>query len=96
MAGRKSIEQGKQIRQKILEMIIQYIECHGYAPTIREIGNGVGLSSTSSVMNHITKMLDSGMLETDVEVSGSPRAIRVPGYKFVKVEEEDESKIKSE
>lgn len=89
MAGRSTIEQGKQIRQKILEMIVQYVECHGYPPTYSEIGAAVGLSSKSSVNTHITKMLDSGMLETDVEVPGSPRAIRVPEYKFVKVEENE-------
>ncbi len=86
MAGKTTVEQGRQMRQKILEMIISYIECHGYAPTIREIGDSVGLSSTSSVVAHIKKMLADGMLETDVEVPGAPRAIRVPGYKFVKVE----------
>ena len=75
---------GEQKRQEILEMIIQYIEEHGYPPTVREIGDAVGLSSTSSVMSHIRKMIKSGMLETDAEIPGSPRAIRVPGYKFVK------------
>lgn len=75
---------GEQKRQEILEMIIQYIEEHGYQPTIREIGDAVGLSSTNSVVSHIHKMIKSGMLETDAEIPGSSRAIRVPGYKFVK------------
>ena len=86
MAGKTSVEQGIEVRQKILDMIIKYIECHGYPPTVREIGESVGLASTSSVNNHIGKMMNSGMLETDVQVPGSPRAIRVPGYKFVKEE----------
>lgn len=84
MASNSVVEHGNCVRQRILEMIIDYIECHGYPPTIREIGDGVGLKSTSSVVSHITKMLDSGMLETDAEMPGTPRALRVPGYKFVK------------
>lgn len=82
----KNQKRGTYVRQKILNMVIKYIELHGYPPTIREIADGVGLKSTSSVKNHLTKMIDSGMLETDAETPGSPRAIRVPGYKFVRIE----------
>lgn len=78
---------GEQTRQKILAVIVEYIGAHGYSPSTREICKGVGLASTSSVNNHLRKMFDAGMIETDAEV-GAPRAIRVPGYKFVKVEEE--------
>lgn len=78
-------EHGIEIRAKIKEAIILYMEQHGYAPTIREIGQMVGLSSTSSVHNHLIRMIDNGELETDDKV-GSPRAIRVPGYRLVKTE----------
>ena len=71
------------MKQKIYDYIVDYIQEHGYPPTVREIGAGVGLKSTSSVYYHLQKMLDLGMLETDAEES-APRAIRVPGYKFVK------------
>lgn len=84
MAGKAVIRHGEEVRKRILDMIINYIEVHGYPPTIREIGEGVGLKSTSSVMNHMEKMFDIGMLETDAEKIGTPRAIRVPGYKFVR------------
>lgn len=72
-----------ETRQKIYDFIVQYIQEHGYAPTVREIGKGVGLKSTSTVHGHLTRMFKMGMLETDTECS-SPRAIRVPGYRFVK------------
>lgn len=71
------------MKQKILEFIISYIQLHGYPPTVREIGNGVGLKSKSSVHAHLIRMLNDGMIETDVG-TGSARAIRVPEYKFVK------------
>lgn len=81
-------EQGQQKREEILDFIISYITLHGYSPSVREIGAGVGLTSTSTVHRHILRMLDDGMIETDcysdIDGLGSPRAIRVPGYKFVK------------
>lgn len=77
--------QGKATRERILRFIIDYIQQHGYAPTIREIGAGVGLKSTSSVMTHLMKLFAEGKLETDAP-EGSPRAIRVPGYRFDKAE----------
>ena len=90
MANLKHKTKGIHVRKAILKYIINYIQKHGYPPTVREIGDGVGLKSTSTVQNHLTIMLDEGMIERDGKIS-SPRAIRVPGYRFVK-EEENEHK----
>lgn len=76
-------EQGVEKRKEIKEFIIQYIKEHGYGPSYSEIGEGVGLRSKNSVHNHIQRMLENGTLETDAR-PGTPRAIRVPGYRFVK------------
>ena len=84
-----TIEKGRQKRKEILEAIISYIQEHGYAPTVREIGETVGLKSPSSVQSHLDRMLVDGIIETDAEV-GSPRAIRVPGYEFRKMRQEAE------
>ena len=89
MANIDKRKHGEKKRQEILEMIIRYIEEHGYPPTYREIGEAVGLASNSSVNSHICRMLEDGMLETDEETPGSSRAIRVPGYKFVKVDDNE-------
>lgn len=94
MASKTTIEHGKDVRRKIYEFIITYIEKHGYPPTVREIGEGVNLKSTSSVQSHLLRMFNEGLLESD-NVIGSPRAIRVPGYKFVK-EEENESNSRTD
>ena len=77
-------ERGVWIREKILNTIINYIQLNGYPPTVREICDRVGLASVSSVHNHLQKMDSLGMIELGDE--GSPRAIRVPGYVFVKEE----------
>jgi len=72
-------------RERILKFVTEYITQHGYPPTTREIGDGVGLKSTSTVNKHIHIMLDVGDLETDAE-RGMARALRVPGMQFVKKE----------
>lgn len=71
------------INEKILKFIIDYITLHGYSPSVREICAGLYISSTSTVHNYLEKMLEAGMIESDSE-RRSPRAIRVPGYKFVR------------
>lgn len=79
------IKHGEHIRARILDTIIEYIKKHGYSPSVREIGEMVNLKSSSTVHAHLKIMLDLGVIETDSEFS-TPRAIRVPGYEFVKKE----------
>ena len=83
MANNKDAEHGVVVRRQIYDAIVKYIGEHGYPPTVREIGDMVGLKSTSSVQSHLKRMIEMGTLETDAGFS-SPRAIRVPGYKFTK------------
>lgn len=82
MKAEDNIKRGERTRRDILEYIKQYIQQHSYPPCRREIGDGVGLKSTSSVQSHIDRMLADGMLETDDE-AGTPRALRVPGMQIV-------------
>lgn len=70
--------------KEILKAIIHYIEEYQYPPSIRDIGDIVGLKSTSSVHQHLENMNKKGLIET--EGFGIPRAIRVPGYRFMKEE----------
>lgn len=82
MKAEDNIKRGERTRRDILEYIKQYIRQHSYPPCRREIGDGVGLKSTSSVQSHVDRMLADGMLETDDE-AGTPRALRVPGMQIV-------------
>lgn len=79
----KHYANGDYAREDILTFVTKHLEEHGYAPSYREIGEEVGLKSTSSVHSHIKTMLKEGMLETDTEPM-EPRALRVPGYEFSK------------
>lgn len=82
--NKSSKQQGEETRTKILDSIVSYIKEHGYSPTVREICDMTGLKSTASVQNHLVRMLKDGTIETDCGI-GASRAIRVPGYKFVKI-----------
>lgn len=77
-------EARKEKRKEMLNFIKKYITKHGYAPSVREIGYAVGYRSTSVVQNQLDTMLALGIIETDAP-RGTPRAIRIPGMKFVEV-----------
>lgn len=77
---------GKAIREALLRYIKAYIQEHGYPPSVREMGYVVGMKSTSSVQRNLEIMLKLGMIETDAP-PGTPRAIRVPGMKFMEVKD---------
>jgi len=61
-------------RRQILNFIERTLAEHGYPPTVREIGQAVGLSSSSSVQFHIEVLKDAGYLERDGNLT---RALRV-------------------
>ena len=83
VAAQYNITRGKKVREEIRQAVITYIQLHGYSPSVREIGEMVGIKSTSTVHSHLNRMFAEGVLETDAKI-GTPRAIRVPGYRFVK------------
>lgn len=75
---------GNDVRQKIMQAIVSSLEQRGYAPSVRKLCFSTGLKSTSSVHAHLQKLQADGLIEIEMYES---RAIRVPGYKFVKVVE---------
>lgn len=63
-------------QKRIYKFVKEYMEIHGYAPSYREISDGIYLKSLSSISNQIKNMLDNGSLETDLDAS-CPRGIRI-------------------
>jgi repressor LexA len=59
---------------QILEFIRSAVELHGYPPSVREIGDAVGLSSPSSVHSQLNSLESRGYLRRDPT---RPRAIEV-------------------
>ena len=58
----------------ILEFVSNFIQETGYAPSVREIGAGVGLRSTASVSYHLRALQDKGLLQGG-ESKGRKRAL---------------------
>ncbi len=68
-------ESGLTARQrKVLEVIRESIDRRGYPPTVREIGEAVGLTSTSSVSHQLVTLQKKGFLRRD---PSRPRAVDV-------------------
>ena len=65
-------------QRKVLEVIRDSVERRGYPPTVREIGEAVGLTSTSSVSHQLAMLQKKGFLRRD---PSRPRAVdvRMPG-----------------
>jgi len=60
--------------QLILEFVNQFVQENGYAPSVREIGAAVGLSSTASVSYHLQQLQAQGLLRT-AGGKGSKRSV---------------------
>ena len=65
-----------QRQRKILEVIRASVTTRGYPPSIREIGDAVGLTSTSSVAHQLRTLERKGYLRRD---PNRPRAVDVRG-----------------
>lgn len=61
----------------VLKFIKKFMLKNGYTPTIRDIGFGVGLKSTSSVQHYFDKLVSRG----DIVQHGRNYAVR--GMKYV-------------
>ena len=58
----------------ILEFVNKFVQENGFAPSVREIGAAVGLSSTASVSYHLQQLQSKGLLQS-TGVKGRKRAI---------------------
>jgi repressor LexA len=72
MSPTDSVLTGK--RREILEVIEASLRDRGYPPSVREIGESVGLTSSSSVHAHLATLQKQGYLRRDPT---KPRAIEV-------------------
>ncbi|MGC7101708.1 transcriptional repressor LexA [Amycolatopsis lurida] len=56
-------------QQRILVTIQDWVNRHGYSPSTRELGDAVGLRSSSSVSKHLAALEDKGFLRRGATVS---------------------------
>ncbi|MBM7782759.1 repressor LexA [Arthrobacter tumbae] len=71
----RAIPKGMTARQtKILETIQRSVAAHGYPPSMREIGDTVGLASLSSVTHQLSQLERMGYIRRDPK---RPRAMEI-------------------
>jgi repressor LexA len=63
-------------QHEIWTFLVDYVDRHGYPPTVREIGEAVGLASPSTVHAHLANLERAGLLRRDPT---KPRAIELTG-----------------
>jgi repressor LexA len=61
-------------QRAILDYLHEYVDQHGYPPTVREIGQAVGLRSPSTVHAHLAQLERAGLLRRDPT---KPRALEL-------------------
>src|ERR1700736_3831139 len=63
-------------QQEIWDFLVDYVDRHGSPPTVREIGDAVGLASPSTVHAHLANLERAGLLRRDPT---KPRALELSG-----------------
>lgn len=61
-------------QRQVLEYIRQTVSTRGYPPSVREIGEALGLSSPSTVHSHLSSLVKAGLIRKDPT---KPRAIEI-------------------
>ena len=75
--NKTTTRKGKETRKKIYDFIKAYIQENQYPPTTREIGEGVGLTSTNTIYNQLHNLKDMGVITF---LEAQPRTIRILSY----------------
>jgi repressor LexA len=77
-------------QQRILATIRDWVVEHGYAPSTREIGDAVGLRSSSTVSRHLAALEDKGFLRRSASMS---RPIDVRDFLRPRAQEPQEDQV---
>jgi len=79
-------------QREILDYLGEFIQQHGYAPSLEEIGRRFGLSSLATVHKHLTNLQEKGFIRRAwnrsrsvelVPTRGGGRAVELPLLGFV-------------
>lgn len=72
MPSGELVRQGEERRDAIVKFIRAYVRRHRISPTVSEIAEGVGLTSTASTKAHLDRLQAEGRLTM---LPRSPRSI---------------------
>lgn len=65
--------------RQTLEFITQFIQRFGFAPTLKEIGNALGMHSVATVHEHLDKLRQKGYIK---KLDGTSRGIEIVPEKY--------------
>lgn len=77
-------------QQQIYDCIVSYQGEHGYPPSVREIGEAVGLKSPSTVHFHLKGLEEKGLI---TKAEGKTRAITLSSHPGRPVAEEENASL---
>lgn len=63
-----------QRERQLLDFISQFIQRYGYAPTLKEIGEAIGMASPATVHEHVEKLRQKGFIK---KLDGTSRGLEV-------------------
>ena len=66
-------------QQEMLDYLQKHHDKHGYVPTIREIGNALGISSPNGVTCHLTALEKKGFISRERHLSRTIRFLSPAG-----------------
>ncbi|MBO1510301.1 transcriptional repressor LexA [Metabacillus bambusae] len=78
-------------QQDILSFIKDEVQKKGYPPSVREIGEAVGLASSSTVHGHLARLESKGLIRRDptkpraIEILEEEETLHIPRSKVVNV-----------
>lgn len=77
-------------QQQIYDYIVSFQSVHGYPPSVREIGEAVGLKSPSTVHFHLKGLEEKGLI---TKAEGKTRAITVSQPQGRPIAEEEDARV---
>ena len=74
--GRKQYEDLNKREKSILRFIEKQLIANGYAPSVREIGKAVGLSSTATVHGYLRRLEEKGYIKKETQKGRTLRLLK--------------------
>jgi SOS-response transcriptional repressor LexA len=70
-----TIAHGRDVREQIVDFVVEYMQEHGWSPSYEEISEALGIRNRSTIFKHL-HILER---ENRIVLGGGPRQIRVVG-----------------
>lgn len=63
-------------QRRVMEWIEDFAAKNGFAPSVREIGNGLGINSTNGVICHLKALKSKGWIEWNEKKARTIRVVK--------------------